>query len=270
MRRSFQTARDRRSLLLLVTAGMLLFFQHPSFAIEGLPGSTWGEVSHDVDSLVGNGSMGFLNQGIDWVILPGGMTLNTFAEFRYRLRSRNNDFYNAYGPLVGMELKKSIFGLGADYHWERFPELSETDAKFQFYLRWYYNWDLKRAIPAFKALPVQGLSGSSWGELSHDTSSFIGNGIIGYVNQGIDWVLLPGGVTLNTFAEFRYRLRSRNNDFYNAYGPALGAELRKENIALGVDYFWERFPDLPETDGKVQYYLRWYFDWDLKKIGNRS
>jgi len=115
-----------------------------ALSIEGFSGSTWGKGSYDIDTLVGAGGMGYVNQGIDWATLPGGIDLNTFAEFRYMLRTKNNDFYNAYGPALGIELRKSPFNLGADYYWERFPGLDETDAKFQFYLTWYYDWDLKR------------------------------------------------------------------------------------------------------------------------------
>ena len=123
-----------------------LIVSQPTLAldIQGLPGSTWGQASHDFDSLVGSGVLGYVNQGIDWTTLPGGITFNTFAEFRYRLRTENNDFYNAYGPALGIEFKKSIFKLGADYYWEHFPGLSETDAKFQIYLTWYFDWDLKQ------------------------------------------------------------------------------------------------------------------------------
>ena len=117
-----------------------------ALSIEGLPGSTWDAFTHDFDSLVGSGAQGYVNQGIDWTTLPGGITFNTFAEFRYRLRTDNNDFYNAYGPALGIELRRPIFKLGADYYWERFPGLDETDAKFQVYLTWYYDWDLKRLI----------------------------------------------------------------------------------------------------------------------------
>ena len=115
-----------------------------ALSIEGLPGSTWGQAAHDFDSLVGSSTLGYVNQGIDWTTLPGGITFNTFAEFRYRLRTENNDFYNAYGPALGIELRKYIFKLGADYYWQRFPGLSEWDNKFQIYLTWYYDWDLKQ------------------------------------------------------------------------------------------------------------------------------
>ena len=112
-------------------------------AIEGLPGSSWGLLSYDVDSLVGSGAMGWINQGIDWVKLPGGLMLNTFTEFRYRFRTENAQYYNAFGPAVGIELRKSPFHFGIDYYWERYPELGQNDDKFQFYLTYYYEWDLR-------------------------------------------------------------------------------------------------------------------------------
>ena len=132
-----------------VLGGILVFILILSLpvralSIEGFSGSTWDTATHDFDSLVGSGLQGYVNQGIDWTTLPGGIGLNTFAEFRYRIRSENTDFYNAYGPALGIEFRKSPFKLGVDYYWERFPGLDETDAKFQVYLTVYYDWDLKR------------------------------------------------------------------------------------------------------------------------------
>ena len=66
-------------------------------------------------------------------------------------------------------------------------------------------------------------------------------------------------------AEFRYRLRGGNKTFYNAYGPALGLELRKWSFHLGMDYYWQRFPELDESSNRLRYYLSWYYDWDLKR-----
>jgi hypothetical protein len=137
----------RRSISCLGGAFLLiLILSRPSsaFDILALPGSTWGQLSHDDDNLVGTGAMGYINQGVDWIKLPGEITFNTFAEFRYRLRDKNNDFYNAYGPAVGVEFKKSFFKLGINYYWEQFPSLDERSNKLQFYLSWFYDWDLKQ------------------------------------------------------------------------------------------------------------------------------
>jgi len=241
-----------------------LLFSIPVFAldIQGLPGSTWGTVSHDVDKLVGTGAMGYINQGIDWVKLPGEITFNTFAEFRYRFRNENKQFYNAYSPAVGLEFKRSPFRLGMDYAWERFPGTGEQSNKVQYYLTWYYDWDLKPASPS--GLEVEGFPGSTWDTISHDVDSLVGTGAMGYINQGIDWVRLPGAVMFNTFAEFRYRFRGENKEFFNAYSKAVGLEFRRSPFHLGMDYVWERFPALGERSDKLQYYLTWYYDWDLK------
>ncbi len=113
-------------------------------AVEGLPGSTWGSVSQDADNIEGPGAIGYLNQGVDWTTLPGGVVFNTFAEFRYRIRGGNKTYYNAYGPALGLELRKWSFHLGMDYYWQRFPELDESSNRLRYYLSWYYDWDLKR------------------------------------------------------------------------------------------------------------------------------
>lgn len=114
-----------------------------AFDIEGLPGSTWGQTTYEAKGLTGPGAQGYFNQGIDWVTLPGGVTVNTFAEARFRFREKNKAYFNAYGPAIGLELRKSHLKLGADYYWERFPELSESSNRMQYYLSWYYEWDLK-------------------------------------------------------------------------------------------------------------------------------
>lgn len=116
----------------------------PVFAIEGFPGSTWGRASYEKSGIAGPSIMGYVNQGIDWVTLPGDLTVNTFAELRYRLRENNKEFFNAYGPAIGIELQRSPFHLGVDYYWEQYPELQETSNRVQLYLSWYYDWDLKR------------------------------------------------------------------------------------------------------------------------------
>ena len=132
---------------LILAGGMyLLISGGTALALDpaGYPGSTWGQLTHDVDTLVGSGAMGYVNQGIDWWVLPGGITFNTFVEGRYRLRSENKEFYNAYSGATGLELKRTPFRLGMNYLWERFPEAGEQSNKLQYYLAWYFEWDLKQ------------------------------------------------------------------------------------------------------------------------------
>lgn len=256
-----------RNLIVFVSAaafGIMAAGPAEAFEIVGLPGSTWGQVTHDADSgLTGTGFMGFVNQGIDWTKLPGDITLNTFVEYRYRTRTENSTYYDTQGPAIGIELKKTYFRLGADYYRERLTELDRTSDNKEFYFSWYYDWDLRGRAPWFKwgrALP-----GSTWGFVSYDMNSINGSGAMGFVNQGIDWAVLPGDVVFNTFAEYRHRSRTRNKDYYDAEGPAIGIEFRKSYFRFGIDYYWERFTALGESSNKFQYYVTWFYDWNLKK-----
>ncbi|MDP2681880.1 MAG: hypothetical protein Q8P28_03600 [Deltaproteobacteria bacterium] len=234
-----------------------------AMGIEGFPGSTWGILTHDTGGLTGSGAMGWVRQGIDWAVLPGDITVDTYVEYRYRSRTKQNEFYDAEGPAMGIELKKSIFALGADYYWERFPKIDKSSENRELYLTYYYGWDLKKLTGA--DLPViEGLSGSIWGRLNYDAAGLTGSGTMGWINQGIDWVTFPGSITLNTYAEYRYRLRTKEKNYYNAEGPALGIEFRKSVFRLGMDYYWQRFPEIKNESKSLEIYLSWYYSWDLK------
>lgn len=110
--------------------------------IEGLSGSTWGQLTYETgDSLSGPSAQGYIKQGIDWVNI-NSYKLNTFGSLQYRFRTDNNDFYNAFGPALGLEIKKGPFNMGVQYFWERFNELGISDDKVQFFLNWWHGWDL--------------------------------------------------------------------------------------------------------------------------------
>jgi hypothetical protein len=47
--------------------------------------------------------------------------------------------------------------------------------------------------------------------------------------------------------------------------PISPHELQRSPLKLGVDYYWERFLELRESSNRVQYYLGWYYEWDLLK-----
>jgi len=122
--------------------------------------------------------MGHFKQGIDWMTLPGDFTLNTFVELRYRFRTKNKRFYNVFGEAIGVQLKRRHFNIGINYLWERFPNLPEDRNNVQFYLNWYYGWDLERKgkINLSERLHILGLPGSSWGEISYEDNSLSGGG----------------------------------------------------------------------------------------------
>ncbi len=250
----------------LLLAGVL-FAPGEARAIEGLPGSAWGIVTKSSSEVNGSGGMGWINQGIDWTTLPGGIVLNTFAEYRLRERSRQPEYYNAQGPALGVELRKSFLRLGADYYRETLPDYpggAHHSTVRELYLAGYKSWDL--TTQAGLRLPgATGLPGAIWFSLVHDINGPTGSGGMGWINQGIDWITVPGGAVLNTYAEYRYRTRSKLEDYYDARGPAVGLEFRKPLFRIGADYYWQYYPVLEERSKDLEFYLTWYVDWDLAK-----
>ncbi len=140
VRRSTNAGKGWVSRVLWRVAWTTLVVSTPAFAIEGYPGSMWGRVHSELDGVNGDGAIGYINQGIDWADI-GGIRLNTFLEYRYRLRTQREDSYNAYGPAVGVALKKGSVRAGINYHLERFPKLGDTDEKVTLFIEWYVDWD---------------------------------------------------------------------------------------------------------------------------------
>ncbi len=256
-----------------VLCGLIFFSPPAAQAIEGLPGSTWGTITdsfHGYGPANGVGAMGWVNQGIDWTTLPGGITFNTYAEYRYRERAQNEQYYNAQGPALGLEFKYSFLKLGADYYWEKLPKWpggAQRSNTREYYLTGYYNWDLNKAT-GLNSSKIVGLPGSVWFNMTYDAKGLTGSGVMGWINQGIDWTTLPGGIIFNTFAEYRYRERTKQFQYYDAQGPAVGIEFKKSVFRLGLDYYWETDPELQgrRNFGYYELYLTWYIDWDLKKL----
>jgi len=115
------------------------------------------------------------------------------------------------------------------------------------------------------SMGIEGLSGSSWGELTYESGdSLSGPSAQGYIKQGVDWITIHH-YQLDTFAALHYRFRTDNSDYYNAFGPALGMELKKGPVNIGVQYYWERFTELHRSNNQLQVFVRWWYGWDLLK-----
>lgn len=231
-----------------------------AYEIEGLPGATWGSISYDDDNFTGSGGQGFINQGIQWITLPGDIALVTYAEYRYRSRTKNPLYYDAGGPAVGLELSKGFFKAGVDYYWERFSVLGQDSNRAQAYLGWYIYWTANKD----KQLGPFDLPGSFWASITYDNDDYSGSGVQSFINQGVTLYNPPGGIPMTVFAEYRHRSRTKNNLYYDAGGPAVGLEFQKGRISWGVAYFWEHLPVINENSNRAQLYLTWYLFWDLK------
>jgi len=234
-------------------------------SIVGLPGFIWGSVTHDLKGSEGSGMSVLVNQGIDWLTLPGDIVLNTYAEYTYSSRTDEKLYFDKNGQGLGIELKKPPFRLGVEYFANDYSEQDKTDVSEKVYLGWYHEWYRylkKRGVDGWPN--IEALSGNTYGKIVHDLTGATGTGISGYVNQGVDLLTLPGDVILNAYAEYRFSLRTKDREFYNAHGPVLGMELQRKSFRFGVDYFREESTERQVVDNKVGVYLKWYYSWDLK------
>ncbi|MBI5814190.1 MAG: hypothetical protein HZB29_01110 [Nitrospinae bacterium] len=248
----------------LAFAAMIALFSVPAgaYELEGAPGSMWGFLGYDNDDFSGSAVQGFVNQGIQLVTLPGDIKVVSYAEYRHRSRNKNQDYFDAGGPAVGLELRKGFFNVGVDYYWQRLPVLGVSSNRAQAYVGWFITWD---ANPE-KKLGSLDLPGSSWGLLGYDNDDYSGSGVQGFINQGVTLYKFPGDIPMIAYAEYRHRSRNLNQKYYDSGGPAVGLEFRKSVVSWGVDYYWERLPVLGESSNRAQLYITWYVDWDLFKL----
>jgi hypothetical protein len=252
-----------KSLALIAT--LALQAAAASAAPIGYPGSTWGGFSRDLDNTEGNGTQGWVQQGVDWTKLPGDITVNTAGAFYWRFRNKNQPFYNASGPAVIGRLVKGPVALGMEFFWQRYAELDHNAKNFSLFGSWYDKWELGKSL-ANRSFLI-GAPFSTWGRLSYDIYDVDGVGSQGWVEQGIDWVKVKG-VTVNTFAAYRWRLRTENERFYNTHGPAVGFRLKRYPFDLVLDYSWRNYPDNGAFNQRnfrnFELDFNWFFGWDLK------
>ena len=234
--------------------------------ILGLPGESWVKVSYDLDLNTGIGLSFFINQGIDWVKLPGDIILNTYGEYRYSNRTSDSLYFNERGQALGIDLKKSPFKLGVEFYRQIFSEQGKINFTGSAYFLWYYDWyKFVRNMADDSWFSIDALSGNTYGKIFHDLSNpSTGNGISASISQGIDWITLPGVITLNTHVDFSFKYRTKDNYYYNSYGPAVSIELQKKPFRLGVEYLRNTFTQQNVTQKTWTLYLVWNLFWDLK------
>lgn len=122
-----------------------------AYAIEGYPGSTWGELRKELPMHDGQENLildGWVEQGIDWQRW-GNIRLNTYATVRYKLDSEGLDWNNSIGPGLGIALnhitpKGNQIRFGVEYINDRFFKSKRTDEKTIIFLKWFQYWDLKK------------------------------------------------------------------------------------------------------------------------------
>lgn len=120
-------------------------------AIEGFPGSTWGELRQELPIHNGEENLilqGWIEQGIDWHHW-GSVKLNTYATLRYNWDSEGLDWNNSIGPGIGIALNRitpagNQIRFGAEFITERFWKTDRTEEKAIIFVKWFQYWDLKK------------------------------------------------------------------------------------------------------------------------------
>lgn len=137
----------------LILVAVAVFGASSAQAIEGFPGSSWGELRQDFPiSRSGDHNnlflQGWVEQGIDWKKW-GNFYLNTYATIRYKWDSQALDYNNAIGPGAGIGI--SYIGpngdnikFGCEYIYDQYFRNGDTEQKIVLYLRWFTYWNLKK------------------------------------------------------------------------------------------------------------------------------
>jgi hypothetical protein len=238
----------------------------PAYTPLGYPGSAWGTFTRGFDGLEGTGAQGWVRQGVTW-FRAAGADFNTYGDYSWRVRTENKTYYNTYGPGLVAAFEKGPFGLGVDYSWMRYPKLGDTVNNAAAYGSWYYSADASKVLgrPAIGGHSPLGLPFSTWGRLEYDMHGAEGSGTQGWVKQGVDWLSLGRGWKLDTYGAYNWRIRSKQRTYYDAVGPSAGIGASGGNFDIGLEYLWQRFPELRTTTRHLNLYLNWFYDWDLKK-----
>lgn len=256
----------------LLLSSFLVAAPAAAYSPAGYPGSIWGNASRDAANFEGTGSQGRVTQGVSWLNLPWKGDFRTQGGYRWRFRSGNNLYYNAHAPFLGAAFSFPSLDLGVDFAWDRFPELDRNEENFELYASWYRKWDLATYLMKERSLlgvPIVALPFSTWGRLSHDLNEIEGNGAMGWATLGVDWFQIgpkKREIIGRTFGRYSWRFRDKNRPYYNMQGPSVGAELEWEFLKLGAQRYWHYFPELKRHTGDFEFYVSWYYRWDLKKL----
>jgi hypothetical protein len=110
---------------------------------------------------------------------------------------------------------------------------------------------------------IEGLTGSTWGTMlynfGHDDLQTLGN-----FSQGIDWFEWRGS-RFTTYAALRWRYQSNEGMTFNAWGPAVGAAIKRGPVRVGTEYYWEQL-QVGTANNRGLVFVDWFHDWDLMTL----
>ncbi|MDD2899192.1 MAG: hypothetical protein PHI31_10825 [Desulfuromonadaceae bacterium] len=145
---------NRWNLLLMSLITTLFGYATVAKAIEGYPGSTWGEIRQDIPNQKGKDGpynvvgQGYIEQGIDWERW-GEVFFNSYLTVRYKYDTMRYDWNNSVSPGAGLDLayfdkSGNTLRLGLEHSFENFFNNGRVEEKTMVYVRWYKSWNLKQ------------------------------------------------------------------------------------------------------------------------------
>jgi hypothetical protein len=250
----------RKKLALIGMIAILLgtFIQNDAQAYSPVayPGAIWNRTAFDFNNVEGFGEQGNLAQGVQWLTLPGDIAFTTFLQYRWRVRTLNQTYYDSHGPTIGVDFAKGIFHFGLQHERQYYPGLSERLEYPSLYLTWYETFK-----PFGDKFP-----GRTWGRAIDDFHNYEGFGVMGFVAQAVNLYKVSDEINFRAQILYSWRFRTLNDVYYNYHGPAVGVEFAHSRASLGAAYAWDYYTTSKSVFNNLHVYLDFYFDWDLKKL----
>ncbi|MDH5785692.1 MAG: hypothetical protein OEZ16_08805, partial [Chromatiales bacterium] len=106
--------------------------------VVGMPGYLWGGIRNDTQGLTTHSYV--VNQGVDWLSLPGDVLLNTFIE----IRSFDSEWRSSEGDresVVGIAIKRAPFQIGAEYFPSAWGNDKRIEGRWSGFFGWYGEWE---------------------------------------------------------------------------------------------------------------------------------
>jgi hypothetical protein len=245
----------------------------PAAAIDGFPGSTWGDVSWEIPS-PGDDDLileGWVRQGVAWKRWRAGkaaFVLQTYGTLRYRWDSLGLDWNNYLGPGVGAAVDLSAPGLpiatvGVEYvhQWNTRPDVAAPYTAL--FTDWFHWWDVRKGE----------WPGTTWGALRWEIPNDGPDDLTfeGWARQGLvleRWKRQPLTWVLSTYARVRWKVDTLGLDWNNYVGPGVGLALDLDGVkglqpAAGIEYAWEKNLSSPGGVHRIDLVVRWYGWWNL-------
>jgi hypothetical protein len=244
-------------------------------ALEGLPGSTWGDFHWELpddgrDNLI---LEGWVRQGMAWKKWQkntASLLLTTYITARYKWDSRGYDWNNYLGPGIGTALELynpegPLLSWGVEHIYQMNYRSGGEDPYTALYMNWYDWWGFTS-----KEYP-----GSTWGDLRWEIPNSGSDNLIleGWVKQGKElsrWKKGGNDFILNPFVKVRFKWDSESLDWNNYIAPGAGISVDMESekgplISYGTEYVWEKRFRSGDDVHRIDFFVRWYAWWDLAK-----